>query len=174
MGNKIFNNERKKVHFVGVGGVSMSALADYALSRGFKVSGSDVTLNDKTQRLVDKGAEITHRHSGQNVSGADAVIVTSAVGEDNVEIKAAKEQNIPVFERAQVLGEIMEEYKNSVAVSGSHGKTTATAMISKILLAAKLDPTVFLGGECDDLNNYRKGDSEYAVVEACEYKKNML
>lgn len=174
MEKKIFNSKVSKLHFIGVGGVSTSALANYALSLDLKVSGSDITRNEFTERLEDKGAEISYNHDGKNVVGADAVIVTSAVGEDNEELKMAKNLKIPVFNRAEMLGEIVGGYKNSVAVSGSHGKTTATAMLSNILIAAGLDPTVFLGGTADGIGNYRKGNTEYAVVEACEYKRNML
>jgi len=174
MERKILNSSIKNLHFVGVGGVSTSALATYALNRNFNVSGSDVAKNTYVDALVKKGAKITLYHDKSNVEGADALVVTSAVGEDNPEVSTARLKGIPVFERAELLGEIVGGYKNSVAVSGSHGKTTATAMLSSVLIKAGLDPTVFLGGEYSDFGNFRDGKSEYLVLEACEYKRNML
>ena len=174
MVNKILYNKTVNLHFVGVLGVSTSALAEYFLERGYAVSGSDLVENERAKLLIKKGLKFYKGHNAKNVRGADAVIYTAAVGRENAEIRYAERKKIPLVKRSELLGAILSAYKKSVAISGSHGKTTATAMIADVLKAARLDPTVFLGGEHSEFNVYRSGKSEYIVAEACEYKKSFL
>ena len=170
---KIYNGA-KKIHFVGIGGVSVSAIAEHALLDGKSVKGSDVVQNSMTKRLATLGANINIGHKKENVYGADIVVATSAVGEDNVEIAYARQIGIPIFKRSQVLGAILSGYKKVIAVSGSHGKTTATAMISEALISSGINPTAFVGGETKSFGNFRKGEHVVAITEACEYQKNLL
>ncbi len=170
----IFNKKISSVHFIGVGGISTSALASYLLSKGFIVSGSDNVKSNLTENLKRSGAKIYYGHKENNVLGADAIIYTSAVLADNPELIKAQKEGIPCFKRSELLGEIASKFNRSIAVSGSHGKTTATGMISDVLIKAKIDPTVFIGGEHSEFNNCRLGGSDTVVIEACEYKKNFL
>ena len=163
-----------KIHFVGVGGVSMSALAEYCKLNGFSVSGSETALSCRTDKLASLGCEIRKGHSSNNLCGAETVVYTSAVSSNNPEIKGAKRKKLSIFTRGEFLGEIIKEFKNSIAVSGCHGKTTATAMISSVLIKAGKDPTVFLGGDDYDYGNFRYGGTDNVVLEACEYQKSFL
>ena len=174
MRNVILSQKVKKVHIVGVSGVSTSGIAEYLIQKGFSVSGSDLVKRQNVCRLIEKGLKFFNNHAAANVKGADLVIYSAAISDNNPEIKYAKNKNIPLVKRSVILGEIALDFANSVAVSGSHGKTTTTAMIAAILTAAKKSPTVFLGGEDSLSNGYTEGNSDYAVLEACEYKKNML
>ena len=170
----IFDYKYKKIHFIGVCGVSMSGLALHLNSLGFKVSGSDISNNLTLKRLKNKGILTFNKHSPSNLEGVDLVVYSSAIDENNPEIVEAKKQNIPLLKRSQLLGQILSTYKNSIAVSGCHGKTTTTAMINLALEFNNLDPTVFIGGNYKKMGNYKKGSSSFAVVEACEFKKNFL
>ncbi len=152
----------------------MSGLAVYLKERGFLVSGSDANPSDRLKGLADTGIKVASKHSSLLVNGVDAVVYNSAISANNPELLKAKCKNIPLIKRSELLGEILAEYKKSVAVSGSHGKTTATAMIAQILICAGVNPTVFLGGESIAFGNYRSGGKEIAVAEACEYKRNFL
>ncbi|MBM7582610.1 UDP-N-acetylmuramate--alanine ligase [Caldicoprobacter guelmensis] len=163
------------VHFVGIGGISMSGLAEILLKRGYTVSGSDLKDSHIIQRLNEKGARIYIGHSPSNVEGAHLVVHTAAVKADNPEIQEAYKRSIPVIDRATLLGQIMESYPYSIGVSGSHGKTTTTSMLSTILLHANLDPTILVGGELDTIGgNVRIGSSPYFITEACEYVESFL
>ncbi len=164
----------QRIHLIGVGGISMSAIAKYLVLNGKTVSGSDRTQSETLLELKKLGVKVFDKHGAKNVVGADAVIYTSAVDQNNPELKKAKDLGIEIFTRSQVLGYILSRYSQSVAVSGSHGKTTTTCMISEILLDAGYNPTVFAGGESVRFGNFRYSCSDYAVVEACEYKKNFL
>ena len=164
----------KNIHFIGVGGVSMSALAEHALRSGNIVSGSDILSSERVDRLKNLGCKIQLNHNSENVVNAEQVVYTAATDSDNPELKKAKELNLEIFSRGQYLGKIMGDCKNSVAVSGCHGKTTTTAMIANILIKAKKSPTVFLGGDDYVFGNYLHGDSEYVVAEACEYNRSFL
>ncbi|MBR1967775.1 MAG: UDP-N-acetylmuramate--L-alanine ligase [Clostridia bacterium] len=174
MKNYILSSKYQTLHFIGIGGVSMSALAKYAISVGKTVTGSEICPNSLTEELIKLGAKIYFKHSPFNLRKADAVVYTSAVKEDNVELATAKRKKIPIVKRSEFLGEILERFMRSVAISGSHGKTTATAMIASVLKNVERAPTVFLGGETDDYGNYLAGGEDFAVIEACEYKKNFL
>lgn len=165
--------KNRKIHFVGIGGISMSSLALYMRDSGFSVSGSDIKQSEITEKLKKYGVKVTYSHKKENVYEKDAVIYSSAIDSLNPEMIYAKQHGVAVIKRSQLLGCIVKSYKYSVSVSGSHGKTTTTSMIADIFINAKKDPTVFLGGECKSFGNYRRG-KETVIVEACEYKKNFL
>ncbi len=162
------------VFFIGIGGISMSALAKYFMANGYVVSGSDNAKSSLTVELEKLGATVFYSHNPTNLNGVELVIYSSAISSDNPELSFAVEKGIPCIKRSRVLGEILSRYKRSVAISGCHGKTTATAMLSQILLSANLDPTVFLGGEYSVYGNFLRGNSNLAIAEACEYKKSFL
>lgn len=168
-------DNNKKVHFIGIGGVSMSGLAEVLLNNGYKVSGSDRSESELTTKIRKKGAEVYIGHSAENLKDVDLVVYTAAIAEDNPELIAAKELNISLYDRAEFLGEIMKSHKYNVAISGTHGKTTTTSMLSHIVLDANLDPTILVGGNLDIIKgNVRVGNSDYFVTEACEYKASFL
>ncbi|WP_297633778.1 UDP-N-acetylmuramate--L-alanine ligase [uncultured Clostridium sp.] len=168
-------DKQKKIHFIGIGGISMSGLAAVLLNNGFKVSGSDSKESKITESLKEKGAEIYIGHKRENIQNVDLVVYTAAIPSDNPEILEAKEKNIHLMDRAEFLGLIMKGHKYNVAVAGTHGKTTCTSMITNVSLKAELDPTILVGGEVDVIGgNYRIGSSEYFVTEACEYKESFL
>ncbi|RKD33903.1 UDP-N-acetylmuramate--L-alanine ligase [Thermohalobacter berrensis] len=163
------------IHFVGIGGISMSALAEILLHEGHVVSGSDLKYSPLIERLRNKGVKVYIGHNECNIEGADLVVYTSAVGDDNPELKEAKAEGIPTLDRASFLGQLMKRYKNSIAVSGTHGKTTTTGMIAVILNNSPLEPTILLGGELDEIDgNVKIGGRDYILTEACEYKGNFL
>jgi len=165
----------KHVHFIGIGGSSMSGLAEILLSMGYKVSGSDKNASYITEKLRKMGAEVYPFHSEENVVGADLVVYTVAVKDDNPELVKARSLGIPVIDRAALLGEIMKAYPYSVAVSGTHGKTTTSSMITTIMMKSGLNPTVQIGGELDSIGgNIRLGGDRYFVAEACEYYESFL
>lgn len=165
----------KNVHFIGIGGISMSGLAEILLSLGFNVSGSDMKSSDITSKLEKKGIKIYIGHSEENINNAELVIYTAAVKGDNPEIVRAKSLGIPIMERATLLGDIMKKFPFSIAVSGTHGKTTTTSMVSMIMLRAALDPTIHIGGELDAIGgNTRIGGNQYFIAEACEYVESFL
>lgn len=165
----------KKVHFIGIGGISMSGLAEILLKNGYKVSGSDMKDSSIVDKLRNKGAEIYIGHHSDNIKDVDLVVYTAAVHPDNVEFIKAEQLNIPMMDRAEFLGKIMLGHKYGIAVSGTHGKTTTTSMVSHIVLEEDVDPTILVGGELDVINgNVLAGSSEYFVTEACEYKGSFL
>ncbi len=165
----------KHIHCIGIGGIGLSAIAEIFLTRGYKISGSDMKESEVTDKLIDQGAVIYLGHRAKNISGADLVIYSSAVAQDNPEIVAAMENNIPTASRAEVLGALMKEYENSIAIAGTHGKTTTTSMVSLILENCGKDPTILVGGNLQEINgNVKIGDSGYFVTEACEYMDSFL
>ena len=165
----------KKIHFIGIGGISMSGLAAVLLNSGFKVSGSDFKNSPIVEKLKASGAEIYIGHRSENIKNVDLVVYTAAIPSDNPELLEAQEKNISLMDRAEFLGEIMKGHKYNVAVSGTHGKTTCTSMLSHVTLAGNLDPTILVGGELDIIDgNFRIGNSEYFLTEACEYKRSFL
>ena len=163
------------VHLVGIGGVSMRPLGLVLKGMGMKVTGSDMSASDGTWELVAKGIPVTIGHNAENIQGADCIIRTAAAHNDNPEIAAARASGIPVFERAQAWGEIMRSYKNAVCVSGTHGKTTTTSMLTHILMEADLDPTVMIGGYLPLLHaSHRVGHGDTILLESCEYCDSFL
>lgn len=164
------------VHFIGIGGISMSGLAEILLEEGFTISGSDAKQSALTDSLAKKGATIYIGQKASNLSIRPALVVyTAAIREDNEEFKAAVDAGIPMLSRAELLGQIMDNYAKSIAVSGTHGKTTTTSMISQILLVAKADPTISVGGILESIGgNIRVGGSEVFITEACEYTNSFL
>ena len=164
------------IHFIGIGGISMSGLAEILLEKGFTVSGSDAKASPLTELLRKKGAAIFIGQKKENLnSDIDLVVYTSAIHSDNPEYIAIQERNLPSLTRAQLLGQIMKTYELPVAVSGTHGKTTTTSMISEILLRAETDPTLSIGGILKSIGgNIRIGHSPFFVTEACEYTNSFL
>ena len=164
------------VHFIGIGGISMSGLAEILLEEGFTISGSDAKESSLTDNLAQKGVQIFYGQKASNlIPGIDCVVYTAAIREDNEEFAAARDAGLPMLSRAELLGQIMDNYRDSIAVSGTHGKTTTTSMISQILLEAKADPTISVGGILQAINgNLRVGNSEVFVTEACEYTNSFL
>lgn len=153
----------------------MSGLAAILLKNGYRVSGSDMKESEITNRLKDKGAEIFLGHSAKNIYDVNLVVYTAAVANDNPELVFAKENKIPLMDRAEFLGLVMQGHKYNVAISGTHGKTTSTSMLSHIALSANLDPTILVGADLDVIDgNFRTGESEYFITEACEYKASFL
>lgn len=169
-------DKNKNIHFIGIGGISMSGLAEILLNRNFKVSGSDMKASPITDTLSARGAEIHIGQKKDNINkDIDLVVYTAAISEDNPELMRAKELNIPTITRAEFLGSIMKGHKFNIAIAGTHGKTTTTSMVSHICLDADLDPTILVGGQLDAINgNVRPGNSDYFITEACEYKGSFL
>lgn len=171
----IKDHEYSHVHFIGIGGISMSGLAEILLTEGYKVSGSDANNSYIVERLKTLGADIYIDHKESHIGEADLVVYTDAISMDNPELLAAKEKNITIVDRATFLGALMKNYKNSIAISGTHGKTTTTSMIATILNYSTLNPTILLGGKLDSIGgNVHLGSKDYLLTEACEYKGNIL
>ncbi len=166
----------EKVHFIGIGGISMSGLAEILLDAGFSVSGSDRAASDLTRNLADKGVKIYCGQRADNITDdINVVVYSAAIKEDNPEYAEAVSRNIPMMTRAELLGQIMKNYETSIAVSGTHGKTTTTSMVTSILLCADADPTVSVGGILPAIGgNIRIGRSDCFVTEACEYTNSFL
>lgn len=164
------------VHFIGIGGISMSGLAEVLLKQRFTVSGSDARQSALTLHLEKLGAAVIYGQSAKNITkDIDAVVYTAAIHPDNPELCAAQDYGIPCMTRAELLGQIMRNYRTPVAVSGTHGKTTTTSMISEILMQADTDPTLSIGGILPSINgNIRVGSSDLFVTEACEYTNSFL
>lgn len=163
------------VHFVGIGGVGVSAIAEILHNRGFQVSGSDAKSSHLTENLEHKGMAITYGHKAELVEDAEFVVYTTAVNEQHPELARALELGIPCISRPEMLGMLMDEYKTSIAISGAHGKTTTSSMIAMALVKTDMDPTILIGGEVKDLGtNALVGASDIMVAEACEYKESFL
>lgn len=170
----IDEHKYKNIHFIGIGGISMSGIAHLLLDEGYNISGSDRKPTPIIETLVKYGAKVSYGQSKDNIKNPDLVVYTDAIAEDNEELIAAKKLDIPVVTRGVFLGKLMQNYKNSIAISGSHGKSTTTSMISKILINSTEDPTILLGGELDEIQgNVHVGSRDYLVTEACEYKGNI-
>ena len=168
-------SEYKHIHCVGIGGIGLSAIAKILLSRGFWVSGSDLKPGEITEKLKNQGALIFTDHDESNVQGSDLVVYSSAVSQDNPELVAARRNGIPIATRAEVLGQLMKEFNHSIAVAGTHGKTTTTSMIALILENAGYDPTILTGGNLSAFNdNVKVGKGDFIVTEACEYMDSFL
>lgn len=164
------------VYFIGIGGISMSGLAEILLDKGYKVSGSDAKESKVTERLTSLGASIFYGHNAKNITDdISYVVYTAAIKEDNPELSTARQKNICCMTRAELLGRIMSEYNTAISVAGTHGKTTTTSMISEIMMAFECDPTILVGGMLKSINgNLRVGHSDYIITEACEYTNSFL
>ena len=167
--------EGSYIHMIGIGGISMSGIAEMLLNFGFKVSGSDMKASNLTERLQQGGAEIIIGQAAENIKNPSLVCYTAAISPENPELKAAREKGIPCIERAVLLGALLEKYKYPIAVAGTHGKTTTSSMLSLVLLSAEKDPTILIGGELKQIGgNYHIGGNEYLPFEACEYVESFL
>ena len=165
----------KKVHFVGIGGIGMSGIAEILIDQGFEVSGSDRALSEVTDRLKDLGAEVYEGHSPENLKDADVLVYSSAVTTDNPEVAAAVKRNIPIIKRSEMLAETMR-MKYGIGIAGTHGKTTTTSMVGLTLTEGGIDPTIIVGGKLSGLGgtNARLGNGEFIVVEADEFDRTFL
>lgn len=169
-------NRPQKIYFIGIGGISMSGLAEILFDEGFQVMGSDMKKSELTDRLEQKGIKVEYGQRASNIPADTQVVVyTAAIHPDNPEFVAAKEMGIPMLARAELLGELMRNYQHAVNIAGTHGKTTTTSMLTEILLAGEKDPTVTVGGILPAIGgNIRVGGSELFVAEACEYTNSFL
>ncbi len=164
----------KRLHLVGIGGVGMSGIAEILLNMGYQITGSDLTPSPLTQRLSQLGAGISYEHRGENVEGADVVVISSAIKESNPEVEAAHKLRIPLIRRAEMLGELMR-MKFGIAIAGTHGKTTTTSMIGEVMTAGGFDPTIVVGGRVKALGtNALLGKGDYFVAEADEFDRSFL
>src|SRR6202167_4567723 len=164
----------QRIHFIGIGGIGMSGIAEILLTMGYSVSGSDLRRSAVTDRLVGMGARIFEGHAAANAAASDVVVTSSAVSKTNPEVLEARERKIPVIQRAEMLAELMR-LKYGIAVAGMHGKTTTTSMIAAVLAGGGLDPTVVVGGRVNALgSNARLGKSQYLVAEADESDRSFL
>jgi UDP-N-acetylmuramate--alanine ligase len=164
----------RRIHFIGIGGAGMSGIAEVLLNQGYEISGSDIKESNVTERLIKKGAKVFIGHAIENIHGADVIVNSSAVNAQNPEMVGARELRIPVVRRAEMLGELMR-YRHSIAVAGTHGKTTTTSLMASILAAAKLDPTFIIGGLVNATGtNAQLGASRYLVAEADESDASFL
>jgi len=164
----------RRIHFVGIGGIGMSGIAEVLLNLGYQISGSDLKTSAVTQRLAALGAVIVEGHAAANIAGADVVVTSSAISVDNPEVAEARRLHVPVIQRAEMLAELMR-LKYGIAIAGMHGKTTTTSMVAAVLAAGGLDPTVVVGGRVDALgSNARLGKSQYLVAEADESDRSFL
>lgn len=169
-------SEFNKIHFIGIGGISMSSLAEILLSQGKNVSGSDGAASATTERLEEAGISVTIGQKAENITDdIDLVVYTAAIGEDNPELKAARASKAKVIDRADLVGMLMLDYNRPVSVAGTHGKTTTSSLVTEIFLQADVNPTVSIGGMLPSINgNYKVGDKDYFVLETCEYCDSFL
>jgi UDP-N-acetylmuramate--alanine ligase len=173
-GNHSMKHKVKNIHFVGIGGIGMSGIAEVLINLGFNVSGSDLVSNATTKRLEGFGAKLYQSHATENLGEADVVVVSTAVSERNPEVMAAREHHIPVVPRALMLAELMR-FKQGIAIAGTHGKTTTTSLVASILAEAGMDPTFVIGGKLESAStNARLGAGEHIVVEADESDASFL
>ncbi len=172
----IEDHKYKNIFFIGIGGISMSALAELMLYNGYKVYGSDKKESFETKKLENKGAKIYYSHKKDHINNMDLVVYTDAISMDNEELKASIVKKIDLVDRATFLGAIMKSYNISIAISGTHGKTSTTSMVAEIIKNLDEDPTIMLGGQLDDINgNIKIGNKKKIfLTEACEYKANIL
>ena len=165
----------KHIHFVGIGGIGMSGIAELLLNLGFDISGSDISNNENVERLKILGAIIFHGHNPENIKGCDVLVYSSAVSLNNSEIIRAKQMGLPVIKRAEMLGELINLKETSIAISGTHGKTTTSSMIGSMLTYAGKEPTLVVGGLVQNLNsNSKLGEGQIIVVEADEFDRSFL
>ncbi|MCH5297416.1 MAG: UDP-N-acetylmuramate--L-alanine ligase [Ruminococcus sp.] len=168
-------NDIKRIHFIGIGGSGMCPLAEILRSEGFEISGSDMNEGETLDKIKSYGIPVFMGHAKENIEGAELVVYSAAIKEDNPEREAAKEQNIPCIERSVMLGIVTRRYKRSIAVSGTHGKTTTTGMLSQLLIGSGFDPSAIIGGKLPFIGgNSYVGKSDIIVCEACEYVDTFL
>ncbi|MBQ7745387.1 MAG: UDP-N-acetylmuramate--L-alanine ligase, partial [Ruminococcus sp.] len=168
-------NEIKRIHFIGIGGSGMCPIAEIMMSEGFEISGSDMNEGETLDKMKSYGIPVYMGHAAENIKGAELVVYSAAVKETNPERKAAVEQGIPCIERSVMLGVVCRRYKRSIAVSGTHGKTSTTAMLSQILIGSGFDPSAIIGGKLPFIGgNSYVGQSDIIVCEACEYVDTFL
>ena len=171
----ILKASNTEIHFIGIGGVSMSSLATLLHSSGHKITGSDSNISSNTEKLIKSGIKVSKGHSKENIKSPDLVVYTAAISKDNEELCEAYNKNIPVIERSVLLGEIMRTYEFPINVAGTHGKTTTTSMLADIFLCARLNPTVSVGGNFSKIGgNLHIGTKKYFICEACEYVESFL
>ncbi len=164
-----------KIHMVGIGGVSMSGIAEILNSWGFTITGSNNVENENTKKLEEAGIKVFIGHHAENVVGSDIVVHTAAVKEDNIELKVAKNLGIPTIERADFLGEITRCFTDTITIAGTHGKSTTTSMVSLCFLEADKDPSIQVGADLSQIDgNYKVGNSEHFIIESCEYVESFL
>lgn len=167
--------EINHVHFIGIGGIGNSAIAEILIDKNIKVTGSDLNISDLTKNLVSLGAIIHQGHQASFIDSPDLVVYSSAINENNIEYITAKEKNIKIVNRAEILGALLDTYETSIAISGTHGKTTTTSMITCVLKDLDFEPTALIGGNLEAIKgNVLKGDGNIIITEACEYKENFL
>jgi len=172
--NSMFYGRVRTIHFVGIGGIGMSGIAEVLLDLGLSVQGSDLQENDNVKRLLAKGARVFFAHSKDNLQHADVVVKSSDIKPDNPELIGAKERSIPIVPRAEMLAELMR-FKHGIAIMGAHGKTTTTSLVATVLEAAELDPTVVIGGKLNQLaSNAKTGRGQFMVAEADESDGSFL
>ena len=165
----------KRIHLIGIGGTSMSGIAEILNQWGFYVQGSDINSSSTIERLVSLGISVTIGHDASKINGCDLVIYSAAVKQDDPELVRAKDLEIPTLERKDILGEITKAFRNTICVSGTHGKTTTTSMVSMCFLESQYDPTIQVGADLKAINgNNRGGKSDYFILEACEYSESFL
>lgn len=164
-----------KIHMVGIGGVSMSGIAEILVNWGFTVTGSNNVENENTKKLEKAGIKVFIGHNAENVVGSDVVVHTAAVKDDNIELKTAKNLGIPTIERADFLGEITRCFSDTITIAGTHGKSTTTSMVSLCFLEANQDPSIQVGADLSQIDgNYKVGNSEHFIIESCEYVESFL
>jgi len=172
--NDLARRRIKQIHFVGIGGAGMGGIAEVLANIGYEITGSDIATNPMTERLASLGAKVFKGHVASNIEGANVVVTSTAVSNDNPEVIAAKEKNIPVVPRAEMLAEIMR-FSNGVAIAGTHGKTTTTSLVTSLLAEGGLDPTFVIGGKLNSTaSNSRLGSGDYLVAEADESDASFL
>ena len=165
----------KNIHMIGIGGVSMSGIAEILKNKGFNISGSDISSSNVTDKLRENGIDITIGHYSNAVESANLVVYSAAISDNDIELARAKELNIPTVERKEILGLITKAFRNTICVSGTHGKSTTTSMVAMCFLEAKKDPTIQVGAILDEIDgNYKIGNSDYFVLESCEYSESFL
>ena len=170
---ELLNNKKMKVFFIGIGGVGMSALALWLFDRGFYVFGSDRSPNDITRRLQSKGIDVIIGHNDKNAVGADIIVTNSAIDDNNPELLYAKRNRLPVIKRAELLKLVGDTYKTRIGISGAHGKTTVTALLTHVLKDSGISFSAFIGGDDMTFNNYYNGGNDILLSEVCEFKKNI-
>ena len=172
--DKLFG-KMKRIHFVGIGGIGMSGMAELLYKQGFKITGSDINSSERTSHLNKLGIKIANKHRKENIGASNLIVYSSAVDSNNPEIIEGKKLKIPIIKRAELLGELIKIKETSIAISGTHGKTSTASMIASILIDSKLDPTIIIGGIVNKFNNNNiSGTGDIIVVEADEFDKSFL